>query len=161
MTKELFDHYVELANGCPMVLLGDNMQLFYVNMDGNYFTQTNECVCCTRVNTARSAGLNKMSQSDAPYEVVIFRYDEIQYIKIYPDTKTLGNLLDDTVPAIEGQTLEDIKNEIFSNPVIAANSPTGYSQNPLNDKFSGAVVGMGKEPEKYVIHAMDKFNSEN
>lgn len=160
MTKDLFDKYVKMAKGCPMVLFGDNSMFFNVNVEGSYFTQTEDAVHCFRINVTAD-GLRMMSQAEAPYEVIVFQYEQIQYIRIFPDPKTLVGFLDDTTPAVEGETIEGIKKSMLTSPIMQASAPHGPNGSAVSNGYTGAVVSMDREADPYIRKAMEEFNKEH
>lgn len=161
MTKEVFDKIIEKANHNPVVLYGDNMLLCHINFEGNYFVQDDECVYCFRIN--KTAGGNYgISQQESPYEILAFSYGEIQYAKIFPDTKTLIKFFDGTNPVIAGESVEDIKKTIQSSSIMQACSPRGitgsdYTVNSFGD-IPGASMVLGKELDNFTKRAQEINN---
>lgn len=160
MTKELFDKIIAKAKGCPCVLIGDNLELFNINFEQHFYVQDEDFVYCIRTNTNPNVTL---SQKEFPYEIMVFAYDEIQYIKVYPDRETLSGFIDGMDTVTDDMTLDEIKKAIFSSKVMAASSPRGngeYRHEVFGD-FPGLTVTIGKEPDKYTKEAMERENEAN
>lgn len=162
MTKQTFDGIIAKANGCPMIFYGDNMIIFYANMQGSYFLQDDDFIYCFKVNT-KSGGNFRMSQQESPWEVMVFSYNEIQYVSIFPDKDTLANLISGNT-LLPNDNLEEIKKTIMSSALNMVGSPRGYSASDESVKTFGAVPGISVnlgEQDPYTRKAMEEFNSKN
>ncbi len=161
MTKEVFDAIVAKSKGDPFIIYGDNMQVFLCHMEGNYLIQDDTNVYCIRVNSNAhdNAGI---SQHDAPFEIVVFNYDEIQYIKIFPKTENLKDIFTNTQPVFQDQTLEQIMKEVLTSPIITARTQRGTEASTASGTpygaFTGSVVTIGKDPDRYTQMMQDSFN---
>lgn len=160
MTKDVFDSIVAKSKGDPFIIYGDNMQVFLCHMEGNYLIQDETNVYCIRLNSNAhdNAGI---SQHEAPYEIVVFNYDEIQYIKIFPKIENLKDIFTNTEPVFPDQTLEQIKKEVLTSPIVMATTQRGIEADKSGTSygaFTGSVVTIGKDPDKYTQMMQDQFN---
>ena len=161
MNKEVFDSIVQKANGSPFIVYGDNMMLFSVGFDQNYYVQDDECVYCIRVNKT-PGGTVGVSQQESPYEIVAFDYDMIQYVKIFPSRQVICDILESGIPMGTDMDISAMKNEIMSSTLFSVTSPRGYtgSDPTVNNygQFTGVEVSMG-EPPKYLKKIQEDFNN--
>lgn len=162
MTKELFDKYVKLAKDSPIIVYGDNMILFTINMQGNHILQDDDGIFSIRVN-ANSGGNLGISQQESPYECMYFEYDMIQYLKIYPlGTDVLKSMLNGKTPVDDGYTLETMTKEIMSASIMQASSPRGITGADYTvdqyGRIPGVMVSVSKEDEKFVDAAVQYAN---
>jgi len=163
MTKDIFDKIVKKAGKSPILVAGsDNIYgVFYINTEGSYCLQDDDCVYCIKVNY--SGASPEMSQQNVPYHIMVIEYDDIKVLKIMPDVDTLKEFLDGKTPAT-GETLEDIKKEILKSSVMNASSPRGYTTNNMDNivnnygKFTGVGLTMGTEADPYLKAVKDKEN---
>lgn len=162
MTKQTFDDIVSKANGCPMIIYGDNMIIFYANVQGSYFLQDDDSIYCFKINT-KSGGNLGISQQEAPWEVMVFNYNEVQYVSIFPDRETLATLITGNT-LLPNDTLDEIKKAILESPLNKAGSPRGFSASDESvNRFGptpGISVSLG-EQDPYTRKAMEEFNSKN
>lgn len=160
MTKEMFDKIIARAKGCPCMLVGDNMLLFYVNFDQHYYTQDADFVYCIRTN-AQPAGTT-INQKKFPYEIIALCYEQIQYIKVFPNREVLEAFIDGMDTVITGETIADIKKEILSSKLLSVSSPKGndeYAHEAMGN-FPGLTVTLGTELDPYTKKAMDRENQD-
>lgn len=161
MKKEVFDSIIEKANGSPCIVYGDNMMLFAVGFEGNYYVQDDECVYCIRTNKM-SGGNVGISQQESPYELVAFDYDMIQYVKIFPTTEVIMNILDSATTMTDEMTIDEMKKAIGSSKLLGASSARGFTgaAPTVNEYgvFEGSAVTVGKEPDKWLQKVQEDFN---
>ncbi|WP_301204518.1 hypothetical protein [Bacteroides acidifaciens] len=166
MDKTTFDKIIKAANGRPLIAFGDNAILFNVNTEQHWLLQNATHICIIQPNPATTS---VVSQQEAPFETIICDYDQIQYVRVFPDRKGMEAYLDMFTPVDLGEdvpkkTTAQIKKEVMTCPLWKASSPSGTDIGDLDvNKFGGFTPGvtMDREPDPYYKAVADAVNGKN
>lgn len=164
MDKATFDKIVKAANGRPLIAFGDNAILFNVNTEQHWLLQNATHICIIQPNTSVAS---TVGQQEAPFETIICDYDQIQYMRVFPDRKGLEAYIDMFTPVNLGddvptKTLAQIKKEIMSCPLWKVSAPSGADVGNMDlGKFGGFIPGvtMDKEADPYYKAVKDAVNN--
>lgn len=165
MTKETFDKFVKASKGCPVIAFGDNAILFNINHEQHYIVQDDTCVMIIHSNTAAT---NCVGPQEAPFEVQICEYDQIQYIRILPDRETLMEVISKFNSAVDTgadpkPTVESIKKDIASSRMWHNSSPRGVDRSHRIGSFGGFTpeVVMGKQADPDMQEYIKAYNDQH
>ena len=166
MDKATFDKIIKAANGRPLIAFGDNAILFNVNTEQHWLLQNATHICIIQPNPAITSTLG---QQEAPFETIICDYDQIQYLRVYPDRKALEEYLGMFTPVNLGADMPvkssaDIKKEIMRCPLWKVSASSGADVRNMDlGKYGGFTPGvtMDKEADPYYKAVMEANNAKN
>lgn len=140
----------------PIEIYCDNSIMLYANLPGHWvFTNDNELIEIAKNSSRGLAGVEGMSQNEAPFIITYTTFDMVQYIKGYipPNSEKIKSIVSGMDPIGTDKSIDDVIKEICQDSIILANSPHGFQ----NDKryyddtygqFSGTFISKdGKLPQ--------------
>lgn len=81
MTKEQFKKFIDANKGRLIHIITDNLEHFWLNAQDSFLGWDDDSETCICIRPAISYQLTNMNET--PWELVQFRYDDIQYMISY------------------------------------------------------------------------------
>lgn len=91
MTKEQFQKFIDANQGRLIHIICDNMEHFWINAQDNFVGWDDDSETGVCIRPAAHAG--GISNNDTPWELVQFRYDDIQYMISYVNTDEVTDIV--------------------------------------------------------------------